>query len=53
MLSTISLTSVVLGMSTAAIAERKPEYQRWLETSAGVLFIGGLLLLGSLLPAMP
>ena len=43
MWSAISLISIVLGVSTATIAERQPAYNDFLETSAGVLLIGGLL----------
>jgi hypothetical protein len=52
MWSTISLLSIILGTSTATIAEHQSDYKDFLETSAGALLIGGLLLLGSSLPAM-
>lgn len=52
MWSAISLISIVLGVSTATIAQRQPAYNDFLETSAGVLLIGGLLLLGSSLPVL-
>jgi hypothetical protein len=48
----ISLLSIALGASTATIAERQPDHKIFLEASAGVLLIGGLLLLGSALPVM-
>jgi hypothetical protein len=52
MWSAIGLISIVLGVLTATIAERQPAYSDFLETSAGALLIGGLLLLGSLLPVI-
>jgi hypothetical protein len=52
MWSAISLISIVLGVSTATIAQRHQPYNEYLETSAGVLLIGGLLLLGSSLPVL-
>ena len=52
MWSAIGLISIVLGASTATIAQRHRTYNEYLETSAGVLLIGGLLLLGSSLPVL-
>lgn len=52
MWSAISLISIVLGASAATIAKRQPTYNEYLETSAGVLLIGGFLLLGSSLPVL-
>jgi hypothetical protein len=52
MWSAISLLSIMLGVSTATIAERQLVHKDFLETSAGALLVGGLLLLGSSLPVM-
>ncbi len=52
MLNAVSLISVALGMSGAAIAERRAAYNDILEVGAGMLLIGGLLLLGTSLPVM-
>ncbi len=52
MLAAISVISVVLGASVAYAAQRLPAHVEALETSAGVLLIGGLALLGSGLPAI-
>lgn len=52
MLAAISVISVVLGASVAYAAQRFPAHVEALETSAGVLLIGGLALLGSGLPAV-
>jgi len=52
MLAAISLISVVLGATVAYVADRFPEHVEALETSAGVLLIGGVALLGSGLPAI-
>lgn len=52
MLAVISLLTVTLGATMAAVAGRFPEYIELLETGAGVLLIGGLALLGSTLPVM-
>jgi hypothetical protein len=52
MLSAISLVSVVLGATLASMVERLPLQRETLETGAGALLLGGLLLLGSSLPAM-
>jgi hypothetical protein len=45
-----SLTSVVLGATIAAVAERYPSHVALLEKCAGVLLIGGFAILGSGLP---
>jgi hypothetical protein len=52
MWSAIGLITIVLGVSTATIAKRQPAYKDFLETSAGALLIGGLLLLGLSLPVL-
>jgi hypothetical protein len=52
MLGAISLISVVLGAAIASVVDRLPLQKDVLETGAGVLLLGGLLLLGSSLPAM-
>lgn len=48
----ISLISIVAGASIASIDESESARKDFLETSAGVLLIGGLLLLGSSLPVV-
>ena len=50
MLAAISVISVVLGASVAYYAQRFPAHVELLETSAGVLLIGGLAIIGSGLP---
>ena len=50
MIAAISLVSVVLGAAVAYAAERYPAHIETLETSAGVLLVGGFALLGSGLP---
>ncbi len=52
MWSAISLMSIALAVSTAMLAENQTNYRAFLETTAGLLLIGGLLLLGSVLPVM-
>lgn len=52
MLSIISLISVTLGASAAVFADGTAAHKDILEIGAGVLLIGGFLLLGSSLPAM-
>jgi hypothetical protein len=52
MLALVSTISVVLGGTTACLAEHFPAYTRALETAAGVLLIGGLALIGSGLPVL-
>jgi len=52
MVAAASLISVVLGATVAYISDRYPAHIEVLETSAGVLLIGGLALLGSGLPVM-
>ena len=52
MSGTISLVSVALGAAIAFVADRVPAKRDLLETSAGVLLIGGLALLGLALPAL-
>lgn len=49
MVGTVSVISVVLGAAVANLAERFPARTELLETGAGVLLIGGLMLLGSAL----
>jgi hypothetical protein len=52
MVAALSLIGIVLGAATAYFAERFPAHIEAIETSAGVLLIGGLALLGSALPAV-
>lgn len=51
MVGASSLLSVVMGVALACVAERYPTHIVMIETSAGALLIGGLALLGSVLPA--
>ena len=51
MVAVVSVISVVLGAGVAYFAERFPAHVEALETSAGVLLIGGLALMGTGLPA--
>jgi len=48
----VSVISVMLGATVAYVADRFPAHVEMLETSAGVLLIGGLALLGSGLPVI-
>lgn len=50
MIAICSLLSLVLGGTTAVVAERYPAHVEALETAAGVLLIGGLGLIGAGLP---
>ncbi|HXD46742.1 MAG TPA: hypothetical protein VN655_16565 [Pseudolabrys sp.] len=50
MIAICSLVSLVLGATTAVVAERYPAHVEALETAAGVLLIGGLGLIGAGLP---
>ena len=52
MLALISTISVILGGTTACLAERFPAYTKAMETAAGVLLIGGRALIGSGLPVL-
>jgi putative Mn2+ efflux pump MntP len=52
MIGALSLLSVIAGAAVAYYADRFPTHVEALETSAGVLLIGGLALLGSGLPAI-
>jgi predicted transcriptional regulator len=52
MIAAVSVISVVLGAAIAYVADRYPAHVEALETSAGVLLIGGFALLGSSLPAV-
>ncbi len=49
----VSLISVVFGATIAYVADRFPTHNEALETGAGILLIGGLVLLGSALPVIP
>lgn len=51
MLLALSLLSLVLGTSLACAAQKMPSYGVRLEQSGGVLFITGLVLVGSILPS--
>jgi hypothetical protein len=52
MLALVSTLSVILGGTTACVAERFPARRDTLETAAGVLLLGGLALIGSGLPVL-
>jgi hypothetical protein len=52
MAGALSLIGIVLGAAAAYFADHFPDYIEAIETSAGVLLIGGLALLGSALPAV-
>ena len=52
MVGAVSVISFVLGAAIAYAADRFPAHIEALETSAGALLIGGLVLLGSALPAI-
>ena len=52
MIAAVSVISVVLGAGVAYFADRYPAHIEKLETSAGVLLIAGLALMGSGLPAV-
>jgi putative Mn2+ efflux pump MntP len=52
MVGALSLIGTVLGSAAAYFAERFPTHVETIETSAGILLIGGLMLLGSALPAI-
>lgn len=51
-LATLSAISVVLGAAVAQSADRFPARTELMETSAGALLIGGLMLMGAGLPAI-
>jgi hypothetical protein len=53
MVGVISLFSLLSGAALACAAERHPNRVALLERSAGVLMVGGLVLLGSTLPCIP
>jgi hypothetical protein len=53
MLGAASLICIVLGSPGAIAAQRFPAYTAAIETGAGILFIGGVALAGSLLPVLP
>lgn len=50
MVGAMSLIGIVLGTAAACCADRFPTHAETIQTSAGVLLIGGLALLGSALP---
>lgn len=52
MVSTISLISVVLGVSGAALADRLEAHKDFLEIGSGACFVCGLMLLGCSLPVI-
>ena len=52
MAAILSLTSMVLGAAVAYVADRFPTHIEPIETGAGAILIGGLVLLGSALPAI-
>ncbi len=49
MLGAASLICIALGTAGAIAAQRFPAYTAAIETGAGILFIGGVALAGSLL----
>jgi len=49
---TASLIGVALGSAMAFVADRAPAHREALETGAGLLLLGGLALLGSVLPSI-
>lgn len=52
MVGAISLIGIIAGGAAAYFADRFPAHIEAIETGAGVLLIGGLMLLGSALPAV-
>jgi hypothetical protein len=52
MVGALSLIGIVHGAAAAYFAGRFEAHREAIETGAGVLFIGGLVLLGSALPAV-
>ena len=52
MIGFFSLIGTALGATAANLAGRILVHRETIETAAGVLFIGGLMLLGSALPAV-
>ncbi|MGN6569961.1 MAG: hypothetical protein ACTHLO_00925 [Pseudolabrys sp.] len=52
MIAICSLLSLVLGGTIAALSEKYPARVEALETTAGVLLIGGLGLIGTGLPVL-
>jgi hypothetical protein len=52
MVAAVSVISVMLGAGVAYFANRFPAHIEALETSAGVLLIGGLALMGTGLPVL-
>ena len=52
MLGMLDAVSLVFGALIATLAERFPGHTEALETCAGALLIGGLVLAGAALPAM-
>ena len=52
MVGAISLIATLLGTATACVAERFRAHRDAIETGAGFLLIGGLMLMGSALPGI-
>lgn len=52
MTGAMSMIGIVAGSAAAYLAERYPVRMEAIETCAGFLLIGGLMLLGSALPAV-
>jgi len=52
MVGAISLIATLLGTATACVTERFRAHRDAIETGAGFLLIGGLMLMGSALPAI-
>jgi hypothetical protein len=53
MLGAASLVFIAMGTAGAIVAQRFPTYAAAIETGAGISFIGGVALAGSLLPILP
>jgi hypothetical protein len=49
-IASISCAGVIAGAAAAVAAKCFPAYVEGIETGAGILMVGGLLLLGSALP---
>jgi hypothetical protein len=52
MIGALSLISTLLGTAAAYFSERFAAHSEAIETGAGILLIGGLVLLGSALPTI-
>jgi hypothetical protein len=52
MVTSLSLIATLLGAASAHLAGRFHAHREAIETGAGFLLIGGLMLMGSVLPAV-